>query len=73
MYELNLSRGAYRMLFWLQEKHPNIKLLKSGEGGWVKLAMADLNYSQPMVCVIAKELVRAGVFKKTTSGFLVCR
>ena len=73
MYELNLSRGAYRMLFWLQEKHPTVKLLKSGEGGWVKLAMADLHYSQPMICLLANELARAGVFKKSMAGFQICR
>lgn len=69
MYQLNLSKGSYRLVFWLMDKHGKSGHIKSGIGGWAVKASKDLNYSQPMMSSLAKELVMSGVFIKTTDGY----
>jgi len=67
MYKLNLSRGGYRLLFWLLE-HSSMPL-KHGVGGWAVKAKSDLGYTQSMISMLAKELESHGLLKRTTQGF----
>lgn len=69
MYQHNLSRGAYRLVFWVRNYYPDGGLLKHGRDGWTKLAMNELCYTQPMLSKIANELVSIGFLKKTVGGF----
>lgn len=68
MYKLNLSRGGYRLLFWITEHYAN-KPMKHGVGGWATKARVDLGYTQSMVSMLAKELEGHGLLKRTTQGF----
>jgi len=70
MYKLNLSRGGYRLLFWISE-HYSSGSLKHGEKGWTTQAKVDLGYTQPMLSMLAKELESHGLLKRTTGGFSV--
>ena len=70
MYKLNLSRGGYRLLFWISE-HYSSGALKHGEKGWTTQAKVDLGYTQPMLSMLAKELESHGLLKRTTGGFII--
>lgn len=73
MYRLNMSKGAYRLWFWIHSRYQVGDTLRSGTKGWTTLAKVELEYSQPMVSVLSKELERNGLIKRTSSGFQLVR
>lgn len=70
MYELNLSRGGYRLLFWVARNNRH-GFLHHGRDGWAVKAKVDLGYTQPMLSMLAKELETHGLLKRSTGGFSV--
>jgi hypothetical protein len=71
IYDRELMKGSYRLLFWLLVKYGNSGYLKARNNGntWSVIAAKELGYSQPMMSNICKDLVRAGIFNKTMGGY----
>jgi len=70
MWQLNLSRGGYRLLLWIKDRNKRNTIIWK-RTKWASKAQEDLEYTQPMISMCMKELCNNGLVEKIDGGWKV--